>query len=114
MAPERERRSCCPIACTLDLIGDRWTLVIVRDLFRGVSRYRDLLAGPEGISTNILAARLDKLVELGLVERYEEPPSKHKCYRLTDRGESLRPVLKTVADWGLANIRGTEARLAPT
>ncbi|MEM9066484.1 MAG: helix-turn-helix domain-containing protein [Planctomycetota bacterium] len=106
-----ERRSPCPIACTLDVIGDRWTLVIVRDLFRGVGRYKDFLASPEGISTNILAARLERLVEQGFAERYEEPPSKHKSYRLTKKGESLGPLLSSVAEWGLANIEGTEARL---
>ena len=108
-----EQRSCCPVACTLDLLGDKWTLLVIRDLMRGVSRYSDFLRSPEGIATNILATRLAMLTERGLAEQFHEEGRKRPAYRLTERGESLLPVLRAVADWGLQNIRDTEARLAP-
>ena len=106
-------RSCCPVACTLDLIGDRWTMLIIRDLFRGVSRYSDLARSPEGIATNILASRLESLQANGLVEQRVEQGKRRKTYALTERGRSLEPVLRAVARWGLEQIPGTEARLAP-
>src|SRR5688500_12381023 len=64
------RRSNCPIACTLDIIGDKWTILIIRDMrFFGKSRFEDFLASPEKISTNILTARLKKMEDAGLVEK---------------------------------------------
>lgn len=104
-----DRRSCCPVACTLDLIGDRWTLLVIRDLFFGKTHFSELQRGPEGIATNILADRLDLLVERGLVERRTAPSGKRAVYHLTDKGRSLKPVLAAVRDWGLANIDGTAA-----
>lgn len=105
----QERRSNCPIACTLDLIGDRWTLLIIRDmLFFGKQRFEEFLESPEGISTNILANRLKSLEQLGLVEK--QPYSNHSRrmnYQLTERGQSLRSVMKAVIDWGLENISET-------
>jgi len=114
-APETTliRRSCCPVACTLDLIGDRWTMLVVRDLFRGVTRYGDFQRSPEGIATNILASRLAMLTDHGIVEKVDSPSTKWKEYRLTERGKSLEPILIAVARWGLKHIDGTEARLAP-
>lgn len=104
------RRSSCPIACTLDLIGDRWTLLIVRDMmFFKKQRFEEFLESPEGISTNILANRLKLLEESGLVEK--KPYSNHSRrmnYFLTDRGESLRPVLKAAIAWGLKQIPETQ------
>lgn len=104
------RRSDCPISCTLDLIGDRWTLLVIRDmLFLGKQRYEEFLESPEGISTNILANRLKLLNELGLVER--QPYSNHSRrmdYQLTDKGKSLRPVLKVMIAWGLQHIADTQ------
>ena len=108
-----ERRSCCPVACTLDLIGDRWTLLVVRDLFAGKTRYSEFAESPEGIATNILATRLRMLTDHGLAEQFHEAGRKHPAYRVTERGQSLAPVLQAVADWGLQNIHGTEARLSP-
>lgn len=108
-----ERRSCCPVGCTLDLIGDRWTLLVVRDLFAGKSRFKDFQASPEGIATNILASRLEQLTGDGLVEQYTEGEERRARYRLTERGRSLGTVLKAVADWGLEHIDGTEARVMP-
>ncbi|MBW4519865.1 MAG: helix-turn-helix transcriptional regulator [Scytolyngbya sp. HA4215-MV1] len=103
------RRSPCPIACTLDLLGDRWTLLIVRDMmFLGKQRFEEFLESPEGISTNILASRLKFLEEMGLVEK--QPYSNHPRrmnYQLTEPGKSLRPVLKAIAVWGLKQIPET-------
>lgn len=106
------RRSICPVACTLDLLGDRWTLLVVRDLALGCTRFRDFLASPEGIPTNILADRLERLVGGGLAERVvADDGSNRPAYRLTEKGESLRPILRAVRDWGLAWIEGTKAAL---
>jgi DNA-binding HxlR family transcriptional regulator len=98
--------------CSLDLLGDRWTLLVVRDLFAGESRFGDFLASPEGIATNILAARLQGLQSGGLVAT--EPCTERAGalrYRLTPRGTALFPVLAALKDWGLAHIPGTEARI---
>jgi len=107
----KSRRSPCPVACTLDLVGDKWTLLVVRDLAFGKSQFKEFLASPEKIATNILADRLARLVEHGLAERFAS--SGREAYRLTAKGESLLPVLQSVADWGLAHIEGTEARMKP-
>ena len=102
------RRSPCPLACTLDIIGDRWTLLVLRDLFVGRSHFKHFAASPEGIATNILSDRLNRLVEHGLAERYpsDELPGRD-AYRLTDDGRSLEPVLRAMADWGLEHLEGT-------
>jgi DNA-binding HxlR family transcriptional regulator len=94
-------RSDCPIACTLDLIGDRWTLLIVRDLFKGRHRFSEFLASDEGIKTNILTDRLKRLERAGLVKRspYEDRPPRYE-YHLTPSGRSLSPVLRAMFDWG--------------
>ncbi len=103
------QRSSCPIASTLDLIGDHWTLLIVRDMmFFGKQRFEEFLESPEGISTNILANRLKSLEDLGLVEK--QPYSNHPRrmnYQLTELGQSLRPVLKAMIAWGLKHIPET-------
>ena len=106
------RRSVCPIACTLDVLGDKWTLLVIRDLMRGVSTFKDFAAAPEKIATNILTDRLNKLVDQGLAERIVEHSEARPSYALTKKGKALRPVIKAVADWGLKHIDGTEARLA--
>lgn len=104
------RRSVCPVACSLDLIGDRWTLLIIRDLFSGRSRFKDFTASPEGIPTNILADRLERLLEHGVVEQIPaEDGTKRLAYRLTEKGKSLGPVLKAMRDWGLAWDKSTRA-----
>ncbi len=106
------QRSPCPVANALDLIGDKWTLLVLRDLFSGKSRYSELQSSPENIPTNILAERLKRLVTHGLVEKipYQEKPVRYQ-YRLTSAGRSLRFVLKELSIWGLNNINGTEARI---
>jgi DNA-binding HxlR family transcriptional regulator len=104
------KRSPCPIACTLDLIGDRWTLLVIRDMmFFGKQRFEEFLESPEGISTNILSSRLKLLEELGLAEK--QPYSNHSRrmnYQLTAKGKSLRPVLKVIMAWGLKHIADTQ------
>lgn len=103
------RRSRCPVACTLDLLGDRWTLLVVRDLFAGKTRFSEFQRSPEGIATNILTDRLSLLIDHGLAERRLTSGGKRATYHLTDKGRSLKPVLRAVRDWGLANIAGTAA-----
>jgi DNA-binding HxlR family transcriptional regulator len=98
-------RSQCPIVSALDIVGDRWTLVVLRTIFAGRHRYADLLAAPENIATNILADRLALLVRHGLVTRtaYQHRPERHE-YRLTRKGADLLPVLQALAAWGQAHI----------
>lgn len=107
-------RSVCPVACTLDLLGDRWTLLVVRDLLLGCTHFKEFRNAPEGIATNILSNRLARLVKAGIAERF--PSTEHpgrEAYRLTNKGLTLRPLVKAIARWGLENIDGTEARLQP-
>lgn len=111
MSPARNpaRRSDCAIAGTLDVVGDRWSLLIVRDLlFRGELRFADLAASAEGVPTNTLADRLRRLEDAGVVARrsYSEHPPRHQ-YRLTDRGRELAPVVDAMATWGAAHLPGT-------
>src|SRR5579859_5066500 len=91
----------CPIARTLDVIGDRWTLLIIRDLLRGTHKYQDLLDSLEGISTNLLAERLARLVDEGLVTRtmYSEKPPRAE-YHLTEQGQQLGSVVGALFEWG--------------
>ena len=92
----------CPIARTLDLIGDRWTLLIVRDLFFGSTKFKELMEQSPAMPTKILADRLKSLEAHGLVQRsiYSEHPLRAE-YHLTDAGRSLEPVLATIAGWGM-------------
>lgn len=102
------RRSPCPVACALDLFGDRWTLLVIRDLMLGRSRFKDFTASPEGIPTNILSNRLERLLTGGLVEKVPaDDGSKRLAYRLTEKGEALRPILLSIRDWGLTWEPGT-------
>lgn len=106
------RRSVCPVACTLDLLGDKWTLLVVRDLMHGKSHFKEFLASPERIATNILAERLARLTANGLVERYPSSDiSGREAYRLTEKGRSLHGVMAQIKSWGLDHIEGTDARL---
>jgi DNA-binding HxlR family transcriptional regulator len=112
---KKTRRSVCPVACALDLMGDKWTLLVVRDLACGKRHFNDFCRSPEKIATNILADRLERLVANDLAEKYasDDPPNRD-CYRLTAKGKSLGPVLTAVSEWGLSNIQGTKAVLKPT
>jgi DNA-binding HxlR family transcriptional regulator len=93
----------CSIAKSLDLVGDRWTLLVVRELsLRGPSRYTDLRNGLPGVATNLLADRLRDLEAAGLVAREEAPPPiATTLFRLTERGAGLKPVLDELMRWGL-------------
>jgi DNA-binding HxlR family transcriptional regulator len=105
-------RSPCPVACTLDIIGDKWTLLVIRDMTLGRAHFKEFLESPEGIATNILADRLSKLVDWGLAEKFPstEIPGRD-AYRLTIKGETLRPVLKSIVNWGLQQIEGTAVNM---
>jgi DNA-binding HxlR family transcriptional regulator len=100
-----ERRSYnqfCATARTLDLIGQRWTLLIVRELITGPKRYKDLLESLPGIGTSLLAARLKHLENVDLVQRVElPPPAGSKVYELTAAGRDLEPTVMAIARWGL-------------
>jgi len=93
----------CAIAKSLDVVGDRWTLLIVRELaLRGPSRYTDLRDGLPGIATNLLADRLRDLERAGVLAREDAPPPvATTLFHLTPRGEQLRPVLEDLTRWGL-------------
>jgi DNA-binding HxlR family transcriptional regulator len=101
-------RSPCAVACTLDLVGDKWSLLVVRDLLRGNSTYGELQNSPEGIPTNILADRLKKLEEARLITKsaYQHRPVRH-AYRLTENGKALNDVLLALVRWGKKHIPGT-------
>jgi len=100
----RKYSQTCPIARTLDLVGDRWTLLIVRDLFMGASKFGDFRGSSPGMPPKVLSARLKWLMSSGLIEReiYSLHPLRAE-YRLTEKGRSLLPVLLTIGQWGLEN-----------
>ena len=104
----KTQRSHCPVASSLDLIGDRWSLLVIRDLFAGKTRFGEFVASPEHIPTNILAERLKRLEHAGLVASvaYSEHPPRFE-YQLTERGRQLSPVLDALATWGLDQFPGT-------
>ena len=95
-------RSPCAISNVLDIFGDKWTLLVVRDLiFHGKHEYKEFLSSPEGIATNILSDRLKRLLKAGVVEEIAHPENKsRKLYYLTKKGKALLPVLKEMLLWG--------------
>lgn len=95
-----KKRSECPISCSLDLVGDKWSLLIIRDmLYLGKSTYNEFLSSKEGISTNILNDRLVKLTEDKLITF--TGTAKRKKYELTKKGLDLKPVLESIAFFGM-------------
>ena len=108
-------RSRCPVACVLDIVGDRWSLLVIRDLMRGKRRYAEFLASPEGIPTNILADRLKRLKKAGVIasRRYSQHPPRLE-YSLTDKGEDLRPIMRAMAEWGVRHVEGAVMPKSPT
>ncbi len=96
-----DRRSTCPISTALEFVGDRWTLLVIRDLmFAGKRHFREFLQSEEGISSNVLADRLNSLVEDGIVTRRDDPTHAQKAiYTLTDKGLDLLPVLIAMSGW---------------
>jgi len=102
------KRSPCPVACTLDFLGDKWTLLVVRDLLLGQHTYKSLQMSPERIPSNILADRLKRLEREGIVHKtlYQERPPRYE-YHLTEKGQGLGPVLQAMLTWGSTYVPGT-------
>lgn len=93
----------CPAGAALNVIGERWALLIVRDLMLGPRRYSELLAGLGGIGTDILAARLRGLQAHGIVRQIET--GRNRCYALTNSGQAVRPILVELARWGADRLQ---------
>jgi DNA-binding HxlR family transcriptional regulator len=101
----------CGAACALDLVGDRWALLVVRELLFGPKRFTDLLAGLPGIGTNTLAARVSELEEGGVVRKRHLPaPLAVTVFELTERGRELEPVLVALARWGTRPLMAKKPR----
>jgi DNA-binding HxlR family transcriptional regulator len=96
-----KKRSDCPLSCSLDIFGDKWSLLIIRDLmFNKKCTYGDFLKSAEGIATNILASRLQALEETKIIEKLNHPESKAKVlYRLTQKGIELLPIIIEIHLW---------------
>ena len=95
------RRSNCPISITLEMLGDSWSLLVVRDLlFTGATRFNEFLGGEEKIATNILSDRLQRLERAGIIEKLSDPDDgRRHIYRLTEKGIDLAPVLIEIVLW---------------
>ena len=101
MGEKRSYGQHCTVARALDVVGERWTLLVVRELSTGPKRYKDLLEGLPGIGTNLLANRLKSLAGEGIVSRGTlPPPAGSSVYELTSLGRSLEPVLMELSRWG--------------
>jgi len=102
-----EWRSVCPISSGLDVLGDRWSLLIVRDLIiHGTRTYSEFRESPEHVATNILATRLRLLTSLGIVERTNPSgAARNNAYRLTESGKALRPVLEELGKWSQRHLK---------
>lgn len=103
----RSYRQFCALARTMDVVGERWTLLVVRELLLGPRRYGELLSALQGMGTNLLAARLEALQEQGVIQR------RGRDYALTERGRALEDAVLALARWGMAGITGptTDDRL---
>lgn len=99
----------CGLAAALDILGERWTLLIVRELLTGPCRYNELLANLPGIGTNLLADRLKFLTEEHVIRQRPQQGSKTRLYELTEQGESLRVAVLALARWGLGMLGAPEA-----
>jgi DNA-binding HxlR family transcriptional regulator len=100
-------RSVCPISSGLDVLGDKWSLLIVRDLIsHGTRTYSEFLESPERVSTNVLAARLRLLASVGIIERVNpDATARNNAYRLTASGLALRPVLEELGKWSQVHLK---------
>ena len=96
----KKNRSNCPLASALDIVGDKWSLLVIRDLFLGKKTFTEVLKSPEKIATNILANRLELLTNRGLL-KYTKLPNdqKTKIYFLTDRGIDMYPIIYEMINW---------------
>jgi DNA-binding HxlR family transcriptional regulator len=106
--PRATRRSTCPVACALDVVGDRWTLLVIRDLLHGKKRFSEFLASPENIPTNLLTDRLKRLEHEGIITStpYSEHPRRVE-YAMTEQGRELGRAVHALATWGLGHFPGT-------
>lgn len=100
-------RSVCPISSALDVLGDKWSLLIIRDLLiHGPRTYSELLDSPERISTNILASRLSLLTHLKLIERTNpRGTARNNAFQITQSGAALRPILEGIAKWAQVHLK---------
>lgn len=104
------QRSCCPLSSTLDIVGDKWTLLVLRDMLVFKKQvFGEFLESPEGISTNILTDRLKKLEGFGLITKnaYQQKPVRYQ-YQLTDLGLTLRPLMFEMSRWGREHLANTK------
>ena len=103
------KRSSCPITNGLNIFGDKWTLLVIRDLVLGKRRYADFISSPENIASNILSDRLKRLEAAGLVSRrvYQQKPVRYE-YVLTEKGNDLKPILEAISRWGKKHCPGTD------
>lgn len=102
------KRSPCPVASLLDIIGDKWTLLVVRDITMGKRIYSEFSTSPEKIPSNILAERLKRLEKEGIIKKqpYQHKPVRYE-YLLTEKGEDLKLVMKSMVKWSNKHITGT-------
>ena len=107
-------RSNCPVSCALDILGDKWTLIIVRDmLLFGKETFKDFSESSEGIATNILSSRLKSLEEFGIATKHKSPTNKKvNIYKPTEKGISLLPVVVEMVLWSHSNLREKYPELA--
>ena len=104
----RKRRSGCPVSISLELLGDRWSLLIVRDLMvRGYRTFKEFQESGEGIASNVLTDRLRRLQEVGIVESEAAEDARRVHYRLTERGIDLAPLLLDLLIWGARHERSS-------
>lgn len=108
-------RSPCPVSCCLDLLGDKWSLLVVRDSLLGRTRFKEFAASPEGIPTNILSERLERLCRAGVLQQVPaEDGTKRMAYQLTPKGRALGPVIMAMKNWGLRWQEGAQALMEQT
>lgn len=106
------KRSVCPLSNALDIFGDKWTLLLVRDLFIGKTTYKEFQNSPEAMPTNILAERLKRLEHYKVIDKtpYQSNPIRFN-YNLTQKGQDLRPVIMSMLQWGEKHIVGSKSLL---
>jgi DNA-binding HxlR family transcriptional regulator len=111
-----ERRSGCPLSLSLDLLGDRWSLLVVRDvMFAGKRGFREFLRSEEGIAPNILSDRLRRLVAAGMLTRHDDPDHRQKgVFRLTEAAIDLVPVLVQLGAWGTRHFPADPVLTVPS
>lgn len=111
-ASDKKRGTGCPIAFALDIFGDRWSLIILRDLIlRGYKTYSEILSDKENIATNILAARLRELERDGIISKEKDPENRRQnIYRLTEKGAGLIPAMLEIIQWSAMHDPNTKAR----